>query len=66
MPEGEEERIFEKFYRSSNATQQSAGLGLSIAKGMVEAIGGAIRASRRPEGGLCMTVTVPAGDADDL
>ena len=57
---GEENRIFEKFYRGSQAASRpGAGLGLSICRGIVEAHGGTIVASRRPGGGTVFSVSLP-------
>ncbi len=53
-------RLFDKFYRAGLRTGSSGtGLGLAIAKGFVEAHGGIIRASNRPEGGLKVIFTLP-------
>ena len=38
------------------------GLGLAISKGLIEAHGGRIWATTRPEGGLQITFTLPIGD----
>ncbi|REE66687.1 two-component system sensor histidine kinase KdpD [Paenibacillus taihuensis] len=47
IPKGEEERIFEKFYRASSASHVTGtGLGLAICKGIVEAHGGTITAEQ--------------------
>ena len=54
-------RIFDKFYRSPAVTAtMGAGLGLSIAKGFMEAMGGGITAQNRqaPERGLLVTLTL--------
>ena len=59
---GEEERIFEKFYRSSGAPAGGTGLGLSIARRLVEAHNGRITARNRPEGGALFTIELPAGE----
>ena len=57
---GEEARIFEKFYRGQEAgTRAGAGLGLAIARGIVEAHGGRIRAEPRPGGGALFRFTLP-------
>lgn len=67
IPEGDLERIFEKFYRRTKGDGRSAGtgLGLSIARGFVEAMGGTLKAEspavkRR---GTRFIVRLPAGEA---
>lgn len=61
VPEADLDRIFEKFYRSprSAGVSQGTGLGLSIARGLVEAMGGSIRASGRSDDspGLVVSMT---------
>jgi two-component system sensor histidine kinase KdpD len=59
LPAGSEERIFEKFYRSGTAPGRGAGLGLAIAKGIVEAHGGRIWAHTLPEGGAAFFFSLP-------
>jgi two-component system sensor histidine kinase KdpD len=57
---GEETQIFEKFYRGQEAgTRTGAGLGLAIARGIVEAHGGRIIAEPRPGGGALFRFTLP-------
>ena len=53
--------IFELFFRSSRTKSNSAGhgLGLSIARRIVEAHQGFIRAANRPDGGLRVDITLP-------
>lgn len=55
-------RIFEKFYRSKSANEnlQGAGLGLSIVKGLIEAMGGVATARARGErSGLVVSLMLP-------
>ena len=44
-------RLFERFYRGENASKDSVGIGLSLAKSLVESQNGEIRAENRKEGG---------------
>lgn len=60
IPAGDEERIFEKFYRAPNQQPRSGtGLGLAICRGIVELHGGSIRAINRPQGGASFRVELP-------
>jgi two-component system sensor histidine kinase KdpD len=57
---GEETRVFDKFYRGQAAgTRSGAGLGLAIARGIVEAHGGRITAEPRPGGGALFRFSLP-------
>jgi len=61
---GEEERVFERFYRSPGAVAQQvqgSGLGLFIARAVVEAHGGSISAARREGGGSVFRLVLPTG-----
>ena len=61
VPAGEEGRIFDRFYRLAVPEKTGGtGLGLAIAKGIVDAHGGSITASNRPQGGLTVEVLLPA------
>ncbi|HSI85077.1 MAG: DUF4118 domain-containing protein [Candidatus Methylacidiphilales bacterium] len=47
---GDEERVFEKFYRAQGSPAGGTGLGLSIARGLIRAQGGDITAGPRHDG----------------
>jgi signal transduction histidine kinase len=62
IPEGEIERIFERFYQvESHLTRHHGGmgLGLSIARGIVELHGGRIWVESEIDRGSCFTFTLP-------
>ena len=60
IPAGQEERIFDKFYRVAVPERTGGtGLGLSIAKGIIEAHHGSVTAANRPKGGLLVEVKLP-------
>lgn len=62
VPESEKERIFEKFFRASNAVKKETdgnGLGLFLAKTIVESSGGKIGFDDNPEGGSMFWFTIP-------
>jgi len=58
---GETERVFEKFVRgAARGARRSVGRGLTIARRIVEAHGGTIRARARAGGGAEFVITLPA------
>ena len=59
VPAGLKERIFEPFARLDKNTP-GIGLGLAVAKGFAEAMGGTVAAVDTPGGGLTVRVTMPA------
>lgn len=59
LPPGDEQRVFDKFYRAQPSDTRGVGLGLAIAHGMVEAHGGRIWAENRPHGGAVFRFTLP-------
>jgi signal transduction histidine kinase len=52
-------RIFDRFYRGRAEAGEGAGLGLAVARELVEAMGGAISVTSAPGEGSCFSVTVP-------
>ncbi len=62
IPPAERERVFDRFHRSDAARTRAsggAGLGLAIARGIVEAHGGSIRAAESPLGGARVSFELP-------
>jgi two-component system, OmpR family, sensor histidine kinase KdpD len=60
LPPGDEERVFEKFYRAgANGRQAGSGLGLTICRGIIEAHGGQIWAYNEKSGGAVFAFTLP-------
>ncbi len=57
-------RVFDKFYRGPAAPTGGTGLGLSLVKGFVEALGGKVKAENRSGGGAVFTITLPVSEAD--
>jgi two-component system sensor histidine kinase KdpD len=63
IPHGDEQRIFDKFYRAGPAREGGIGLGLTICRGIIEAHGGRIWVEKRPGGGSLFRFTLPIDQA---
>jgi two-component system sensor histidine kinase KdpD len=59
ISEEDRERIFEPFQRLGDATGNGVGLGLAVARGFVEAMGGELTVDDTPGGGVTMVVGLP-------
>ncbi len=62
VPEAELPRLFDKFYRVSDpreGSRRGMGIGLSVVRGMVEAMGGSATARRGELGGLTIELELP-------
>jgi K+-sensing histidine kinase KdpD len=65
VAETDRDRIFQPFQRLDDRTADGGlGLGLAIAQGFLEAMGGTIAPVDTPGGGLTMIITVPPAGAD--
>ena len=60
IPQGEERRIFEKFYQLHPEREGGVGLGLTICRGIIESHGGRIWVDSRSGGGSSFRFTLPA------
>lgn len=56
-------RVFEKFYRGPNARPGGAGLGLSIVRGLMQALGGTVTVENNPDRGATFTLNIPVETA---
>lgn len=59
VPPQSGEKLFEKFYRGDGRRTGGLGLGLSIARGFVEAHGGRLTVENRDGGGARFTINLP-------
>ena len=69
VPAADIGHIFERFYRvrrPGEGSRRGLGIGLSVVKGLVEAMGGNVRAEASPLGGLAVELDLPAVAAPPL
>jgi two-component system sensor histidine kinase KdpD len=59
VPEADRDRMFAPFQRLGD-TSSGVGLGLTVSRGLTEAMGGTLEPEGTPGGGLTMTMSVPA------
>jgi two-component system sensor histidine kinase KdpD len=70
LAETDRERIFDKFYRperrSLTPEAPGMGIGLSVVRGLLEAMGGTARAERSELGGLAIRLGLPEGRTREI
>src|SRR5690606_520813 len=59
IPEELKDKVFERFFKVDVNNHEGTGIGLSLVKEYVQAIGGTIQLENAPAGGTCFTVELP-------
>lgn len=59
IPQGDRERIFDRFWRGANSPAQGSGLGLAIVREIMNAHRGSVGAGDNPAGGAVLTLAFP-------
>ncbi|WP_212721546.1 ATP-binding protein [Nocardioides dongxiaopingii] len=62
VPAAQRERMFAPFQRLDDSSVGGLGLGLAVARGLTEALGGTLEAEDTPGGGLTMVLAVPRAE----
>jgi two-component system, OmpR family, sensor histidine kinase KdpD len=62
VPRGGADRLFVAFQRLGDRDHGGLGLGLSVARGFTEAMGGTLTAEDTPGGGLTLAVSLPSAE----
>ncbi|CAI9402019.1 ATP-binding protein [Nocardioides sp. T2.26MG-1] len=65
VPPALRERMFDPFQRLDDTSPGGLGLGLAVARGLTEALGGELSAEDTPGGGLTMVVSIPRAPGED-
>lgn len=66
VPPEQWEDMFTPFQRLDDRGGSGVGLGLAIARGFTEAMGGSLTPSATEGGGLTMTVTLPVAETEEI
>ena len=67
VPDAALPHLFDKFYRvprSNEAARRGTGIGLTVVRGLVEAMGGRVTAGRSTLGGLAIDVSLPTAPSE--
>jgi two-component system sensor histidine kinase KdpD len=59
IPRGDEEKVFERFYRATHTGVAGVGLGLPICRAIARAHGGSLDATHRAGGGAAFRIRIP-------
>lgn len=67
VPEDSKERMFDSFQQVGDRRRSGGlGLGLAVARGFTETVGGTLHAEDTAGGGLTMVVSIPVGESEGI